>query len=577
MKISSQIVDRIHLLAEEERTFKKIINAQHGTSIPEFFSQLASLVVNPSNINIGILSRMIDTDDTISSSVEFKSLMVISKIGEYHHENKKIKDFVNDFLKKLRRPTWQETMEGMLTGQGFGFSVSEIVWGLDKSLCKVPIRIPTYHPATICFEVDHNGLITEEGIVQFASQFSFGSNPNNIFPSVKYGYKVRNPFETPFDRLMPMRTPFFSNYYIVRIPRSKAVHYIYRAGQAFGSPYGKTPVRTAHLLWQLKNFILKQLGVGAKRKNSPLLWGTAPQGQNKVGVSNADGTTEQLSPAQALIKMLADAEGDDAIVTGPETTGYKISAIMNQIQMDGYTNTINELNTWLFRCFLLPSLVMTDGSAGSRALGDKHFQIVDRIAETEALNFTNTIITDLIEPCVRDNFGEQDDYGKFMGRPQSIEERERLSNIFNGLANAGWMSPANKEDRSHVRSELNLNEDTLKVFDLGSDDEDDTFTGDAKKKDGQPIEVRDDAAQGSEDDGTRESLNGAQITAVVDIVSKIAAGEMPRSSGLEIIINSLGVSREQAERMIGEAGNGFVPENKDDEPKGEESDPPKEE
>lgn len=469
--IPSSVIDRLNVLKQEEELYKKIVDAQVGTSIPQFYNQLKSLIVNPSNINVGILARMADTDDTIASSVEFKSLMVLSKIGEYHHEDQKIKDFVNDFLKKLQRPTWQETMEGILTGQTFGFSVSEIVWGLDKELNKIPVKIPTYHPATICFEVDENGSIVEDGIIQFTSQFSVGSNPNNMFPTQRYGFRVNNPFETPFDRLQPRRVPFISNFYLVRIPRNKCIHYVYRSGQSFGSPYGKTPVRTAHLLWQLKNFFLKQMGIAGKRKAHPLLWGTAPQGQHQVSTSTPNG--EQLmSPAEALMKMLSEIENDDAVVTGPETAGWKIQAVMHQIQLDGYWNTINQLNTWMFRCFLLPSLVMTDGSAGSRALGDKHFEIVDRIAESDAKNFTSTLICDLIQPAIIENFGEQDDYGTFMNRPANIEERERLSNIFMNMSNSGWMSPANKEDRAFVRSNLNLNEDTEEVFNIFKDEED---------------------------------------------------------------------------------------------------------
>lgn len=564
--VPQQVTDRLTQLQEENKVFEKIIAAQVGTSVPEFFNQLETIILNPSNISVGVLGRMIDTDDTISSSVEFKSLMVLSKIGDYHHEDKKIRDFVNDFIKKLERPTWEETLEGILTGQAYGYSVSEIVWKLDKSLNKVPARIPTYHPATICFEVDANGLITDNGIIQFTSQFSVASNPNNALPLVKYGWKVNNPFETPTDRMMPLRIPFMTNFYMVRIPRNKVIHFVYRPGQAFGSPYGKTAVRTSHLLWQLKNFLLKQMGVGAKRKSSPLLWGTAPVGSSKVSIIGRDGTEKQLNPTEALREILSQIESDDSVVTGPEGQGWKLQAIMNQINMNDYIEVINAINTWIFRCFLLPSLVMTDGSAGSRALGDKHFQIVDKIASTEAKNLTNTIIRDLIRPAILDNFGPQDDYGKFNDRPQSIEERERLSNIFIGLGNAGWMSPANKEDRSHVRSSLSLNEDTDKTFDLFKED-DDSFKGDAtpKKKDEGNEEV-----PASTDDDTKpdpdNALNGAQVTAIVSIISQITAGTLPRQSGIEIIISSYGKSREEVERMVGEAGKGNTPKEDEDDP-----------
>lgn len=53
-------------------------------------------------------------------------------------------------------------------------------------------------------------------------------------------------------------------------------------------------------------------------------------------------------------------------------------------------------------------------------------------------------------------------------------------------------------------------------------------------------------------------LNGAQVTAATAIVQAVANGELPRDSGigqLEVLFN---LDTEKAERMMGEAGRGFV-------------------
>lgn len=55
-------------------------------------------------------------------------------------------------------------------------------------------------------------------------------------------------------------------------------------------------------------------------------------------------------------------------------------------------------------------------------------------------------------------------------------------------------------------------------------------------------------------------LNGAQISAVVDIVTKVAEGTLPRSSGLNLLISLMQVDPSAAERIIGDAGTPkFVP------------------
>lgn len=432
------------------------VDGQVGTSTPRYFGAMNTFLANPSNVGIGILARMIETDDTVLCAVQFKSLMMLSKIGEYAHDNPEIQKFVRDFLEKMEEPTWTESLEAMSSYVAYGFSVSEVIWGLNKKLQKIPKKVKTYHPSTICFEVDPWGDITKDGIVQFVIQNAQISNPNNYWPYFQYGFTVKNPFETPSDRLLPYRMPFINNYGCVRIPKAKCIHHTNGDLYSFGSPYGKSQVRTAHLAWQLKVFFLKQLGIAGKRQATPAVWGTAPVNQNKVRITTPDGMKEELSPMEAMAKMMSNRETDDALITGPKEQGYSIEVINAEADLDQFLNVINQLNTYIFRSFLLPSLVMTDGSAGSRSLGDKHFQIVDFMAEQESKKFCEVIIKQMIRPAIEANFGEQDNYGKFTERPQTIEERERLANLFSTVANSGFMKAYDKADGDYVRSALHL-------------------------------------------------------------------------------------------------------------------------
>jgi len=67
------------------------------------------------------------------------------------------------------------------------------------------------------------------------------------------------------------------------------------------------------------------------------------------------------------------------------------------------------------------------------------------------------------------------------------------------------------------------------------------------------------AGVGPEETIQQVSLNGAQVASMVQIVSQVAAGQLPRASGVEMLSTSFPVSREQAEAIMGKSGAGFVP------------------
>lgn len=458
--------------ADSEEKLASLDKSQTGVGIPRWYGMNDTFIANPSNVGVGILSRMIETDDSVSAAVQFKAIMMISKIGEYQHEKPEISDFVNDYLKSMYGPTWSEALESMASKFGYGFSVSEVVQSINKNNRKVPAKIKTYHPSTICFEVDPWGEITEWGIIQFIIQNAQISNPNQYFPYFQYGFKVNNPFETPDDRLLPYRMAFINNYGLTRIWKHKCIHHIENDLMSFGSPYGKSPVRTAHLAWQMKVYFMRQLGIAGKRQASPFIWATAPHNVNQVQVKDPrhpnGQVTKTFNAIEALSEVLRNRSTDDSVVTGPEDMGYKIEAIAAQTDLRQFTDVIAFLNTLIFRSFLLPSLVMTEGQAGSRSLGDKHFEIVDRIAETDAEKFGMRVIDQMIRRSIVENFGEQDDYGHFARRPQSIDERERLANMFMSLGNAGWMRSTDAKDGDYVRSVLHLPEQEESFYEIPS-------------------------------------------------------------------------------------------------------------
>lgn len=53
-------------------------------------------------------------------------------------------------------------------------------------------------------------------------------------------------------------------------------------------------------------------------------------------------------------------------------------------------------------------------------------------------------------------------------------------------------------------------------------------------------------------------LNGAQVGSMVQIVSQVSTGMLPRESGLEMLKAAFLLTPEQAEAIMSEAGRGFT-------------------
>jgi Protein of unknown function (DUF1073) len=59
------------------------------------------------------------------------------------------------------------------------------------------------------------------------------------------------------------------------------------------------------------------------------------------------------------------------------------------------------------------------------------------------------------------------------------------------------------------------------------------------------------------------SLNGSQVTSMIEIVSQVASGQLPRDSGVQILMLSFRLDEKQANAVLGKVGKGFVPRDLD--------------
>lgn len=77
---------------------------------------------------------------------------------------------------------------------------------------------------------------------------------------------------------------------------------------------------------------------------------------------------------------------------------------------------------------------------------------------------------------------------------------------------------------------------------------------------GEPVEGAEPVAPGAETI-QETALNGAQIASAVEIVTKVAAGELPRDSGVAMLQQFFSLAPATSERLMGSVGRGFVATN----------------
>jgi hypothetical protein len=73
------------------------------------------------------------------------------------------------------------------------------------------------------------------------------------------------------------------------------------------------------------------------------------------------------------------------------------------------------------------------------------------------------------------------------------------------------------------------------------------------------VEVVDPVAAPAAETISETALNGAQISSAVEIVAEVAAGRLPRDSGLAMLARFFSLPTVEAERIMGSVGRGFVP------------------
>ncbi len=443
--------------------------AQRGTSIPALYNQIYRFIQNPSTVSVETFKRMVDTDETVGSGVDFLTTCLAARVGRYSHPSEEISKWVNERLNEIDGG-WVNCMKEILSASWAGFSVGEKVWANTPNGF-VPKKIVQMPPGTLMFETDRSGELTQDGILQYQRNYNpalFGSGVAYLFgfmsnaPSSQPGSWRPDIFAKLGDYPFPLRSPNIFSYLSIRIPVRKCIHYSFDAQGKFGNPYGRSLLRRAYKHWVLKDAVLQMLSVALDRKGTPLqVWYVDPNATfidtEKYNGQPLTGVDIGIRAQQAVKQALSKVHNDSVVIMPGKKGQFVEHDFINQSSNAGdFIATLNYLDTRIMRALLLPALVMSGGDgSGSYALGQEHAKTFDKILDGINNGFCQVLLRQLIREMIAYNFPksawEKDGIGEFGQRELSIEEREKEMQCVETAINVGAIDMNDLDDLNKVR------------------------------------------------------------------------------------------------------------------------------
>lgn len=452
------------------------LEEQRTTPIPALFNQFYKFVQNPSVVSVETYKRMVDTDDTIGSGVDFLVTCLAARIGAYTHEDAEISEWVNGWLEKLDGG-WEETLKEILSATWVGFSVSEVVYRDEEEMGWVPRKVVTLPPGTILFEAERTGELTKDGILQYQrnyNPFLMGRGMGYYGSPVGMGVGLNGGYAGEPDSLakygdipFPLRSANTFSYLSVRVPVAKCIHYAFNAQGKFGNPYGRSLLRRIYKWWVMKDAFSRMMTVALNRKGTPLtvVWadpnttledpsaiqgGENPKGMKRKGI-RADKAAQQA---------FKDVHNDSVIfLPGKKGEIFDVETISQQSNVTDFLSAIQQCDKAILRGLLLPALIFSSGDgSGSYALGQEHAKTFDKICDSINSSATTALITQFIARAIRLNFPEskwkKDGFGKFGKRELSPDEIQKEMETIEKAVNVGAVDMNDLEDLNKVRDKI---------------------------------------------------------------------------------------------------------------------------
>lgn len=457
----------------EVNTYKDL-EQQRGTPIPALFNQFYKFIQNPSTVSVETFKRMVDTDDTIGSGVDFLTTALASRLGQYQHPSQEVTNWVNARLDEIDGG-WFAAIKELLSATWVGFSVAEKVWANTPNGFALK-KIVTLPPTTMLFETDRLGEITDDGILQYQRNYnpglSGGANYLFGFASIT-GIDVAKTRPDTFAKLgdfpFPLRIANTYSYLSIRIPKMKCVHYAFDAQGKFGNPYGRSLLRRCYKYYVMKDAFLQMLSIALDRKGTPL--SVVFCDPNLTVIDETKYTSAAGARGNSNVGMRADLAAKRAFqnihndttifLPGKKGQNYDIEMMPQSSNHDSFIASIDLCNKSIMRALLLPSLIFTGGDgSGAYSLGQEHARTFDKICDGINSGLEQTLLQQVIYEMLCYNFPrsawEKDGLGSFAKRQLTNDEIQKEMEVVEKGVAIGAIDMNDIKDLNSIREKLNL-------------------------------------------------------------------------------------------------------------------------
>jgi phage gp29-like protein len=269
--------------------------------------------------------------------------------------------------------------------------------------------------------------------------------------------------------------------------------------------------------WLFKRWTTRYYMHSMEKYGQPMVYATVPGNATSDVRNEVQSALENLSYDHAA----AFEEGVNIVFDGGPSVGGDGSVFLKFLEY---------ANAEISKAVLGAADIVDPGTHGSQSAVDTRAEAtLDPRTSTRARALAATMREQVIKPLILLNLD------LFGGR---IPPMPRL--VFSGMG---------QEDEDTTAPDIG----TQPAQQPDVQDTDTQPTGDPIKQ----------VEQEAVDEGTAVSpntaLNGAQVTALLEIVAKVADGLLPRQTGIETMIAAFPIDRQTAERIMGEVGKSFTP------------------
>jgi hypothetical protein len=383
----------------------------------------------------------------IKNGMEKLVLYVAAKIGDYHHPNKMIEDFVNANINcHIKR--WVAEIATSAYWSGFG--VSEVLWKRKvgpKNIRQVWIDdLVNYHPTQVQFRLDDY------------SRLSHGND--NHYSNLKSGIWVPAP-----SNIIKNKKPNKSyTGGMIRLEKSKVLHIAFSGSS--NNPWGVSQLNSVLDYHLFKEAFRDMMAVALDRYGTPLLYAIVPPQITNEVIAEEDGTLRNKQYRESVSEALQDVRGNQGIVLEQLSKDYPVqigSLTTGNNFADAFKQAIDLCDANMQIGMGLPNLIMRDersglGSGNSAETQVEMFNLfVGQYFSLVTTAFTSQVINQLIaynfDPYTVKDISNPGYISEVPLRPTEIQT---LVKSFNMLTSLGYMNAGSQEDFNFVRSMINL-------------------------------------------------------------------------------------------------------------------------